>query len=708
MRKTTTLAAAGVLFVTASTVTSAGGAENPSLTNARTETLEEVVVRGTRQERYSAPVTEIGRMAQEVIKLPRSVQVIPEQVLLDQQVYDFADAVRNVGGLTEADGFGGTLTDYLLRGFRTAEFRRNGARVGFGGANQPPIQNIEAIEVIKGPASMLYGQLEPGGVVNIRTKRPQFERRGFAQTAFDEHGKRLASFDLTGPFGDSETVAFRLNASVERSDTFRDFYEIERDFISPSILWAITPDTTVVATYEYFTDSRPLDRGFVALPDGAGGFVIPENIPVSRRFGERFDDRDSEVHVGELSLKHAFSENWSAETSVHYSREVENDVYTSFGTATATGDLPRSINGNEDNVIKTAVLSAWVNGRFETGSVSHQVAFGADFRDASQGWWSSTQANQSGFNIFNPVYGQLVDVRALPGTRFERDEQSSGAFIQDQVSLTARTSVLLGIRYDQTEGDSFGVHVDKKSEFTPQAALLFQPTEDMSLYASYSEGFIPVTRVDTLTGQTFDPQGAEQYEVGMKLRLMEDKLTLTTAVYELTKTNIVAADDLGVFTPIGEVRSRGAELDVMGEVLPGFNVLASYAYVDNEILTKSDPFRGNENFNVAPHTFRFWGSYEFRNGPLAGFGMGLGADYTADRFGNAANTLHLGEYTLVDAGVWYYVDASRFFGAGRQIRLGLNGKNLLDERYFPAAGNSVSRINIGRPRTVIASVGITF
>jgi iron complex outermembrane receptor protein len=672
------------------------------------EALDEVIVVGTRQERYAASRASLGRFTQDVLTTPRSIQVIPEQVLIDQQVESVQEALKNVAGLTPSDGFGGTQTDFLLRGFQRDAMFRNGMRLSTTEINQPPTQNIETIEVIKGPASVLFGQIEPGGLVNISTKKPTYTHRGFAQLAFDDYGKRLATFDLTGPLT-GETLAFRLNASVERSSTFRDFYDVKRDFISPSLRWDPSEDTTAMLTYEYFTDNRPMDRGFVSLPDGRGGRYIPNNVPLSRRFGERFEERDSKVHLVEGSVQHRLTDNWRAVANVLYRAEDSFDLQTNPLSATAAGLLTRSVSGSFDREVRTFSANAQLEGNLMTGPLRHQLGIGVDYRNMQVTRMFHTGSRTSGFDIFNPVYGLLPGTVSSVGTPYGEERKPLGVYLQDQLSLRDNLKVLLGGRYDDAPGEVVNAGVPTvldRTKFTPQAGVLFQPTPATSLYASYSEGFNPVTTVDQF-GRTFAPQESAQYEVGAKGELFERRLILSSAIYQIEKDNIVAENALGNLELIGQVRSRGAELSATGEPIRGLNFIGSYAYTDTEILTMGQD-QGHVLPNVAKHVFRFWTSYEARQGKLAGLGGGIGVDYTADRFGDSSNTWSLGSYKVVDASLWYYLRSNLFgFGPNSQLRFGLNVKNLLDERYFPASGNG-NRISIGQPRTFIGSIGVDF
>lgn len=695
-------------FIAADTVAVRSSNERNTAQLTTSGELDEVIVVGTRQERYAASQASLGRFKQDVLTTPRSIQVIPEQVLIDQQVESVQEALKNVAGLTPSDGFGGTQTDFLLRGFQRDAMFRNGMRLGTTEINQPPTQNIETIEVIKGPASVLFGQIEPGGLVNISTKKPTYTHRGFAQVVFDDYGKRLATFDLTGPLS-GETLAFRLNASVERSSTFRDFFEVDRNFISPSLRWDPSEDTTVMLTYEYFTDNRPIDRGFVSLPDGQGSRYIPNDIPLSRRFGERFEERDSKVHLVEGSVQHRLTDNWRAVANVLYRTEDSFDLQTNPASVSDTGILTRRVSGTQGRQTRSFSVNAQIEGDLITGPIAHKIGIGVDYRslDVTSAFHLGTV--MTGFDIYHPVYGLLPSTVATVGIPYHEERSPRGVYLQDQISLRDNLKVLLGGRYDDAPGqlDNSGVvTVLDRTKFTSQAGVLYQPTERTSLYASYSEGFNPVTTVDQF-GRTFDPQESVQYELGAKGELFERRLIISSAIYEIEKDNIVAENALGQLELIGKVRSRGAELSASGEPVRGLNFIGSYAYTKTEILTAGTD-QGNELPNVANNVFRFWVSYEAREGKLAGLGGGLGVDYTSDRFGETNNQWSLGSYKVVDASLWYYLRSNLFgLGPNSQIRLGFNVKNVLDERYFPASGNG-NRISIGQPRTFIASVGVDF
>jgi iron complex outermembrane receptor protein len=693
--------------------------------------VDEVVVRGTQLKRYESTGTSIGRLDEDVRNIARMVQVIPEQVILDQGVQDLQEAVRNVAGITPADGFGGTLDDFFVRGFALGQIYRNGVRLIT--PNKPPTQNIESIEVLKGP-SVLYGQGEPGGLVNVNTKRPTFSPRNYFTASYGRHDFREVTLDSSGAIGGSQTLAYRLNGSFEDSHTFRDFSNIDQRFLSPSLLWRPTDATELLVTYEYFHDKRPLDRGVVSLSDGNGGRFIP-NIPVSRRLGEAFEKREVTDNLLEVQLRHSWSENWSGILHLMHRRETGEQFHARPGQVffgdplVPDGTMLRSVDGIFDRVEKISNFYAHITGNFETGGLAHKLVFGAESRKWEQrgdfygGDSEFVYADpdeliplcvldDSCFNIFDPVYGRLSGDLEYSNAFFRNEETSWGAFVRDRIEFTPRVALDLGVRYDGTRFKDYyeepGFESDLEfrtaGQFSPQAGLLIRPRESLTLYASYAAGFLPSFTNDEETGETFDPQESRQYEVGLKSDFADGRVNFTLAAFQLVKDNIVEFLDEGPRL-VGEVESKGIETSLVARPARGWNVIAGYSYVDAEI-TESGYDRGNRPGNVADSTFSLWTSYERQEGALAGLGFGAGVFYSADRFADSTNTWSLGGYTVVDAGVWYYVPVS-FGGENSQIKWQLNAKNILDERYVASSGGDL-RITPGTPRMILATVAYEF
>lgn len=694
--------------------------------------IDEVVVHGTLQQRYESTATSVGRLNEDVRNIPRAVQVIPEQVILDQGVKDLQEAVRNVAGITPADGFGGTLDDFFVRGFALGQIYRNGVRLLT--PNKPPTQNIESIEVLKGP-SVLYGQGEPGGLVNVNTKRPAFTPRTYLTAAYGRYDFREVTFDSTGPFGDSQSWAYRVNGSIEDSRSFRDLSQIEQRFVSPSLLWQIDTGTRMLLTYEYFRDKRPLDRGLVSLPDGDGGRFIPD-LPLSRRLGEAFEQRDVTDHLLELQLSHDFTTDWAGSLHVLHRRESGEQFHARPGQLflddpnVPDGTLLRSVDGILGREERISNVYAQLTGAFMTGALRHKTVFGVEWREWSQhgdyygGASEFVYADEdelipactlddSCFNIFRPVYGRLSGQLESTDAFYRSKERSWGAFARDRIEITSRLAFDLGVRYDATRYHDFYAEPGFESDltfstdgqFSPQAGVLFQPREGLTLYTSYATGFLPSFQNDVETNRTFGPQHSRQYEVGMKSALAGGRANLTLAAFHLVKDNIVEYLDDGPHL-VGEVRSQGIEASITARLAEGWNVIGGYSYVDAEILGETSD-RGHRPGNVADHTLSLWGSYEWRGGALSGLGVGSGVFYSADRYADSSNTWSLGGYTVVDASVWYYIPVQFGRSERSQVKLQLNGKNLFNERYFASSGGDL-RITPGAPRTVLATAAFEF
>lgn len=702
----------------------------------------DIVVTGTPQERYRANETAaITGFELDPLELPRLVDVIPEQLILDQKITDLGEALRNSPGIAAGDGFGGTNDDFLVRGFRRNAVFRNGFRRDT--IFRENVTNIERIQVVRGPASITYGQVEPGGLVDIITKRPLAEARWSGEARYGSFDDRLLLVDVSQPL--TASLNLRVVASTQDANSFRDFVTIKRDAIALSADWRVGPGTVVQLGYEYRNESRPLDRGTITVPTPGGREIVNRliDIPRSRRFGEAFEALASDFHFVDLTLRQELAPGWLLRVGGAYEASVADDIQArpqsvlifdagasigpdGFFTAPATARpvfddpsdlvfLARRTDGSQRRKPEVVYLNGVLTGDFRTGPLRHRVSFGADFRDRQQTRFFITTPTTNGvpvasggrgplFNIRNPNYGGLPTRLSTAGlTPLVEDERTFGFYANDYVDLTDRLSILGGLRYDSVDSDGSGP-LGRSSAVSPQLAVNYQ-FDNASLFASFSRAFLPNTVVDTASGANvpFDPERSTQYEAGGKLNLFGGRARATAAVYRIEKTNVVNfVDELPVLTD-GQ-RSQGVELSLTGQPADGMNVYAGYAYTDAKILTGPDA--GNRPTNVAKHTANLWVSYEWSAGALRGLGVGGGAFYVSDRFGDDANSWRLGDYALADLSVWYTLPVSV---AGRPggVRFQLAVKNLTDERYFPASGGDL-RVNIGTPRTVFGSISAAF
>ena len=717
---------------------------------SKAESVEEIVVVGTRQSRYVVGSSDAtSRIDLDFLENPRSVTTLPEQLMLDRKITNLEEALRNAPGTVAGDGFGGTRDDFFVRGFRrNAEYRDGFRRETIFKTN---LANIENVEVIRGPSAITFGQVAPGGLVNVNTKRPLDTRRLSGEIragSFDEH---FGLIDWSQPLADS--AAIRVVGSVQNAESFRDFTDIDRDSLAISGRWHMTDRTRIEAAYEYRKESRPLDRGTLAVttPDGFITANQALNIPFSRRFGEPFEDFDVEFNYLEARLFHNISERWSISTAVAFEDAVANDlqarvqrIFVADANDTRISDdgfvadgvdpaalvnelrsatfddptdrvfLQKRLDGSQNRDGQTLHANFIVNGRFKTGSLRNRIAIGVDFRDSDNSRQFVIGDNTDGVDVpfFNLQSGAYVlsgafTTEGVPVATF--DNLDYGLFVNNYTDITANLGLLLGLSYRETEGDFiFPVfRFESKTEasaWTPQAGLTYKITGNVSVYGSYAESFTPNNAVPLGASEfkAVDPQEGEQFELGVKAKLFDGRAQAQAAIYQIDLINVFTGTDADL-NPIfvdGQT-SEGLELTVTGQPVRGMNVTASYAYTDARLSN------GKRASIVPENTFNIYASYEVQGGNLEGFGVGAGVFYESNRFGNAANNFELGSYTLFDASVWYTIPAPSVLSDAGTIRFQLAGKNLLDEEYFVGT-SSQNRIPLGTPRTVFASVSFDF
>jgi iron complex outermembrane recepter protein len=684
-----------------------------SLNSEVEEPDEEIVVTGE-QGGYRVPnATTATRTDTPLRDIPQSIQVIPQQVLEEQQVIQLRDAVRNVSGVIEGSNFGNSGDAFLIRGFLSNNILLDGIELGtFNLSTNSSFRetaNIDRIEVLKGPASVLYGTLEPGGIINVVTKQPLDSP--FYQVELQAGNFELfrPSIDLSGPLNSERTLLYRFNAVYQNADDFRDFDQgIERVFVAPVLRWVIGDNTNLTVNFEYLYDERPFDRGLTALGDEIA------DIPYDRILGEPDDINIREQYVASYRLEHRFNENWQIRNVFRYiSTQRKTEAFQNRGNLNeVTGDLARSVD-DQSGIIQGYALQTNLIGEFSTGSIEHTLLFGVDLARETNEFDNRSAPNRSIINIFNPIYGaprprreDLLNNRVLFGSTV----RNLGLYLQDQIALADNLQLLVGGRFDVVDQDSFFTSISagdisdttdeqQNEAFSPRIGIVYQPIEPLSIYASFSRSFAPNSGT-TAEGDILEPTRGTQYEIGIRGEFLERRLTANLAAYYLTKSNVAATDpndpDFSVAT--GEQRSQGIELDVIGRILPGWNIIASYAYTDAEITEdEGSLLEGNRLAGVPEHAASLWSTYEIQSGSLRGLGFGVGLFFVGDRE-DFDNSFEVPSYLRTDASIFY---------RRNNWRTALNFRNLFDIDYIEAV-ETRSRITPGAPFTVIGSVSVEF
>jgi iron complex outermembrane receptor protein len=672
--------------------------------NAEGEEEEEIVVTAEReQEGYRVPNTSTATKTDTLIRdIPQSIQVVPQEVLEDRGVRSEREALETVSGLVESDSsvspFGANVA---IRGFSGATRLRDGLRTeGVAAYTFTPIGTIERVEVLKGPASVLFGALEPGGVINYVTRQPLAEP--YYKIGFEagNYGLYEPSIDFSGPLTEDGSVLYRLIASYQGGGDYKDSTTIQEQIISiaPSITFKFGDRTNLNLYYDYSRyDANPTFEPI--LSDGS---LIPRNVST-----DYFSSEVNEIHRFGYTLNHEFNDSWQLRHNLSVTFSNPSGNFIGYGNLLEdrflTDYLAYSFNASVSKYFGLIDLV----GKFKTGSISHQLVAGFDFdRQVAYRADYDNPVDLPPLDIFNPNYD--VPLPEIPSGPFNSlvINQSYGVYLQDQISFSDNLKMLIGGRYDWLSNETGPVDDDRISQndgaFSPRIGLVYQPTKNVSLYASYSQSFQPAIGRNR-DNKPFNPTRGTQYEVGVKADFLDGKLSTTLAAYNLTRTNVLTPDpdpelaQQGFQVQVGEQRSRGIELDVTGEILPGWNIVASYALTDTQV-TKDNSIPsivGNRFQGIPQHQASLWTTYTIQKGDLQGLGFGLGLFYVGERQSDLENSFQVGDYLRTDAALYYR--RGRFNAA-------INVRNLFDIDYVNSVSSGTLFINRGNPLTITGSV----
>jgi len=634
--------------------------------------------------------------------IPQSVQVIPEAVIEDRNALELGDALETANSVVPGGGRGTSVfgPGFLIRGFFTLE---SVFRDGIETFTLAPLDtnDIERIEILKGPASVLFGQGEPGGIINLVSERPLSEPRYEVSATVGNYNTYRGDVDLTGPVPGDDAARYRLNLSYENFGSFRDFVDGEGVFVSPTIALDLGPDTELDLYGQYAYDRETIDQGIPFTSDG------PVDVPRSRFVGEDFGEFSQNQFSLGYRLNHDFSDSLELRHAfqyLEYSPERYAPLYDFFDETTGLVDRIEYFAGGHYQRFFT---NAEVVGRFNTGSIQHQVLAGVEYRNALEQPEFQFSNFYTPIDVFDPEY---TGVPYPIEPEFFRDDtiNTVGVYIQDQINILPNLIVLAGLRYDfvdqfrttQFVGEERNEFFQSDSALSPRVGIVYQPIEPVSLYGSYTESFQPSFGTSrNVDDSPFEPETGRQFEVGLKADLTE-QLSLTFAVFDIRKQNVVVQDPDDPLRSIqtGEVASRGLELNLGGEILPGWNITAGYTLLDAFVSRDTTDIEGNQLANVPNNQFSLWTTYEIQEGSLEGLGFGLGLFYLSDRPGTLDDSFTLPSYFRTDAAVFY---------KRNNWRAQVNVENLFDIDYFTSS-DEFQFANPGAPLSIKAEVGVVF
>ncbi|PIG94171.1 TonB-dependent siderophore receptor [Gloeocapsopsis sp. IPPAS B-1203] len=689
-------------------VTATSSAQQPVTPSTEDDELIEILVTGE-QDGYKVPNASVGTRTDTPLRdIPQSIQVVPQEVLQEQRATRLGDALRNVTGVNPTRGSGDRADSFTIRGFEifSGNVLNNGL-LDRTTTETRDLYNVARVEVLKGPASVLYGSGNPGGTVNIVTKQPLAIPFYEIEATVGSYSLYRGSLDFSGPLNDAKTVLYRLNLAYQNSGSYIDFVGNRSFFIAPAIKMTLGENTNLTFEGEY--SNKIIDsRTVVVLP--AVGTVLPgpggRRIPRNRTVYEPEGDTIIETTRLGYRLEHRFSDTWSLRNDfrVTFEHNADNNQAFFLGLDSDNQTANRITYGSEGDS-RIYNLTTDISGRFSTGFIEHQLLFGVNLsRFDNFNNFGIDLAELAPLDIYNPVYSQpivgRIDTVYEDGSRLT---DALGIYIQDQIKFTENFKLLLGGRFDlftQTNQNFLDDTTDIQSgdAFTPRVGIVYQPIPAISLYASYSQSFNPIEG-RSANGSLFQPERGTQYEVGVKADLNE-RLATTLSLYSLTRSNLLTTDpnDSRFSIQTGEQRSQGIEFDITGEISPGWNILAGYAYTDAKIIADNNFPSGNRLTNAPEHSFNLWTTYEIQSGDLRGLGFGLGLFYIGDRAGDLENSFDVPSYLRTDATIFYRRD---------RLRVALNVKNLFDTDYFVYVTNRDFVLR-GDPLTISGTISWEF
>jgi len=555
------------------------------------------------------------------LEIPQAEQIVSLEAIETVQAFDLVTALDLSASVARQNNFGGLWNSFAIRGFAGDEnlpsnFLVNGFNAGRGFAGPRDISGIQAIEILKGPKSALFGRGEPGGTINIITKRPTFETGGnvrFTAGRFDQYRG-----DVDLDIAVSETFGIRLVGFYEEAESFRDTIETERFGFYPSVAFKPSDDTQIVYELEYTDQEIPFDRGIPAINNELGA------VDRSTFLGEPGNGpNETEVVGHQFEIQHDFDDNWSMLVGATY-RETELE---GFDTAATLSGGRQFLFRDGENLSRERrfrqydseyfMLRGEVTGEFDTGSLRHRVLVGLDYDEFDneqlflRARGGSIQEGELAtdplvaerlqvINVFDPVYGQFPLPEPTAVLRDRLDTQSSfGIFLQDQISITDKLDIRLGLRFDDFEQSIGGGAVISDSRVSPQFGIVYQASDDLSIYASYGEGFRQLPGREA-NGDPLDPNTTTSLEAGVKFTLLDGAITATAAIYQIDQENILAVTPSFEPTAIGEARSRGFEFDLSGALTDSIDIWFSYAYTD--VSTENAFFDANFGVTIPADT----------------------------------------------------------------------------------------------------------
>lgn len=643
-----------------------------------------------------------------MLDIPQVVNTVSDNVLEDQHATTLDEALYNVSNVVQTNTLGGTQDAFVRRGFganRDGSIMTNGLRTvlprSFNAAT-------ERVEVLKGPASTLYGILDPGGLINVVTKRPEKTFGGSISATSSSFGGGTGQVDVTGPI-DGTRLAYRLTGEYQDEDYWRNFGNERSTFIAPSLTW-FGDDATVTVLYSHRDYKTPFDRGTIF------DLNTKKAVDVDRktRFDEPFNITDGQSDLAQLNAEYRLNSQWTAKFDYSYSQDKYSDNQARVMAYDAkTGNLTRRVDATQGSTQRMHSTRADLQGNVDIAGFYNEILTGVSYENYDLLRTDMMRCkNVKDFNIYHPTYGNLGKCTTVSASDSDQTlkQESYSAYAQDALYLTDKWIAVAGMRYQYYtqyagKGRPFNVNTDSRDEqWTPKLGLVYKLTPAVSLFANYSQTFMPQSSIASYIGD-LPPETSNAYELGAKFDLF-DGVTANIALFDIHKRNVLYNESVGgetIAKTAGRVRSQGVEVDLAGSLTENTNIIASYGYTDAKVLEDPD-YAGKPLPNVPRHTGSLFLTYDIHNA-FAGntLTLGGGGHGVSRRSATNGADYYLPGYFVADAFAAYKMKLQY------PVTLQVNVKNLFDKTYYTSsiATNNLGN-QIGDPREVQFTVKMEF
>ncbi|MNO51010.1 Ferrichrome-iron receptor precursor [compost metagenome] len=652
-----------------------------------------------------------------LVEVPRSISVVTREQMDDRNAHTLDAAVRYLPGITASSYGSDTRADWLrVRGFEPTQFL-DGLPLPKGVYANPKQEtwNLDRLALLRGPASSVYGQTPPGGLLDMVSRRPSAEASSEIQLQYGSDNHRQINFASTGKIDDEGRFLYGVSGVIRDSGTQIDHIDNKRYNIAPSLTWNIDEDTTLTFLTQFTRDDtgatsqfRPIQGTKIDMPFG--------KISHHKNLGDPdYDFYDRTYYALGYAFEHRLNDVWQFRQNLRYTKSdlsfqtvTVNSYFPSIGfVVDDEGNTGRGTTNVDEDISQFAVDNNF-QADFATGDINHTLLIGLDHQRSNTNY-TSIFGSAPAINVNDPVYGLPITRPPRSSAFYDYDQKTyqTGLYVQDQMALD-QWRLTLGGREDWVhtgtkffnKGDATNTQRDKN--FSGNAAISYVFDSGFVPYLSYAESFQPASNAVASPTDSFKPTKGKQWELGIKYQPPGSNTLLTAAVYDLTQKNVAVTNNVGnvtVTSQTGEVRVKGLELEAVSDVTENLKVTAAYTLAKSEV--QEGIYKGNRLQLMPNQQASVWGDYTWHNGVLDGFGIGAGARYTGNTYGDQANTW-LGKadaYTVFDAVVHY--DLGRLDNSLKGASLAVNATNLLDKDYISTCDSYYCYY--GDQRSVVAS-----